>query len=261
MAYRDRGYGINRRGLELDEGRYETDPGGRENRRGGRGYGEDYRGYSRGYNVSNEPNYATEYDEGFTGYGRAIDENYGRRPYGQNRWPSSESDRWETRTRERSAQGPSRSHLRCRDIMTRNVATCHRNTPIQEVARLMRDQDVGAIPVLGDNGKLDGIVTDRDIVVSGLTSDKNEAELRAEDCMSTDLYTANQNERLVEIIREMGDHQVRRVPVVDGRDRLVGIISMADVAIQTNKDAELADALEEISEPPGFFNKLARWFS
>lgn len=145
--------------------------------------------------------------------------------------------------------------------MTRNVTTANRNTPVTEVARLMRDEDVGAIPVIGDNGKLEGIVTDRDLVVKGLTSDKNDAELLAEDCMSTDLYTANQNDRLVEMIREMGDHQVRRIPVTDGRDRLVGIISMADVATQTNKDKELEDALEEISQPSSWFGKLANLFS
>jgi CBS domain-containing protein len=262
MAYRDRGYGINRGGTDPDEGRFETDPGRRATgRRGGRGYGEDYRGYARGYNVSDEPNYRTEYDEGYTGYGRAYDESYGRVPFGQNQWPSSEEDRWETRNRSQYGQRPARSHLRCRDIMTRDLMTVRRDTPIAEVARIMRDKDVGAVPVIGDNGKLDGIVTDRDIVVSGLTADKNEAELKAEDCMSTDLYTANQNDRVVEVIHEMGDHQVRRVPVVDSRDRLVGIISMADVAIQTNKDAELADALEEVSAPSSFFGRLARWFS
>jgi predicted transcriptional regulator len=94
-----------------------------------------------------------------------------------------------------------------------------------------------------------------------LTTDKSDADIRAEDCMTTDLFTANQNDRLVDMIREMGDHQVRRVPVVDGRDRLVGIISMADIATQTNKDRELTEALEDISQPPSFFGRLARLFN
>jgi CBS domain-containing protein len=125
----------------------------------------------------------------------------------------------------------------------------------------MKTEDIGAVLVLDQNGKLEGIVTDRDIVVRGLTSDKNEAELVAADCMSTDLYTANQNERLVEVIEEMGDHQVRRIPVVDGRNRLVGIISMADIALHTDKDRELAEALEDVSRPPSFLGRLANMFN
>jgi CBS domain-containing protein len=89
---------------------------------------------------------------------------------------------------------------------------------------------------------------------------KEEGELRADDCLSTDLYTAHPNDRLVEVIHEMGDHQVRRVPVVDSRDRF-GIISMADVALETNKDAELAEAFEEISQPGSWLGRLGRFLS
>lgn len=257
MEFRDR-RNWSDRDLDLDEGRFETESTRPSSRRGGRGYGEDYRGYSRGYNMNREPNYQTEYDRGRTERNRQGYANYGRAPLGTNRWGSSEAERWETRN---YGQGPSRSHLRVRDVMTRNVTTARRDTPATEVARLMRDEDVGAIPIIDDDGKLAGIVTDRDLVVKGLTSDKNDPELRAEDCMSGDLYTANQNDRLVEMIREMGDHQVRRILVVDGRDRLVGIISMADVATQTNKDNELEDALEEISQPSSWFGRLANMFS
>jgi CBS domain-containing protein len=154
-------------------------------------------------------------------------------------------------------QGANRSHLRCRDIMTRNVTICRTNTPIGEIARLMCSEDVGSLPVLNGEGKLEGIVTDRDIVVKGLTSSKTDAELLAEDCMSNDIYTANQNDRIVDVIREMGDHQVRRIPVVDSRERLVGIIAMADIATQTNRDRELGDVLQEISKPSSWFGRLA----
>ena len=225
-------------------------------RAGRRGYGDDYRGYTRGYNVSREPNYATEQDRGNRGWGAGADTNYGR---GEG-FRSYNEGRRSTR-RNFYGQGTQRSHLKCRDIMTRNVTTCNRDTPIFDVARIMRDEDIGSLPVIGPNGKLEGIVTDRDLVVGGLTSEKSEAELRAEDCMTDDLFTANQNDRLVDVINDMGDHQVRRVPVVDGRDRLVGIIAMADIAVQTNKDAELEEALEDISKPPSFLDKVANWFN
>ena len=225
-------------------------------RSGRRGYGEDYRGYTRGYNMSREPNYRTEPERSTTRWGTVADENYGR---GRG-FRSYDEGRRETR-RSYYGQGPQRSHLRCRDIMTRNVTTCRLDTPIFEVARIMRDEDIGSLPVLDQNGKLEGIVTDRDLVVGGLTSEKSETELRAEDCMTDDLFTANQNDRLVDVINDMGDHQVRRVPVVDGRERLVGIIAMADIAIQTNKDAELEEALEDISKPPSFLDRVANWFN
>jgi CBS domain-containing protein len=249
MAYRDRSTSPARNDWERDD---------RDRNRSERGYGEDYRGYTRGYNINREPNYRTETNEGYTGYGRRYDENYGRGP--SNSWSPSNTDRYET-TRGFTQAGPQRSHLRCRDIMTRNVASCRRDTPVSEVARLMRDQDAGALPVLDENGKLAGIVTDRDLVVRGLTADKPEAELRAEDCMSDDVYTANQNDRVVEVINEMGDHQIRRIPVVDSRDRLVGIISTADIALQTSKDRELADALENISQPSSWLGRLAHLFN
>jgi CBS domain-containing protein len=144
--------------------------------------------------------------------------------------------------------------------MTREVTTCNRETSIYDVARRMRDEDVGALPIVNETGKLEGIVTDRDLVVSGLTSKKPDSQLKAEDCMSDDLFTANQNDRVVDVIREMGDHKVRRFPVVDSRNRLVGIISMADVSVHTDKDLELADALEEISQPPSWFSRLTSFF-
>lgn len=254
MGYRDRSVDVNQRDLDADDQRYRE-----SNRRFGRGYGDDYRGYSRGYNVGREPNYRTERDEGYTGWGTQSDANYGRGYSPSNRWPSSEADRWETRN-EYYNQGAQRSHLRCRDIMTRNVTTCQPDTGIVEVARIMRDDDVGAVPVISNGGKLEGIITDRDIIVSGLTSDKNDAELRAGDCMSTDLYTANQNDRLVDVINEMGDHKIRRIPVVDSRERLVGIISMADIATDTNKDLELASALKDVSQPASWLTRLANLF-
>jgi len=159
-----------------------------------------------------------------------------------------------------SHQGAKRSHLKCRDIMTRNVTTCSKNTHISTIAQLMRKEDIGAIPVLNEEGRLEGIVTDRDLVVEALTKNKADSELKAEDCMSTDLYTAWQNDRLVDVINQMGDHQIRRVPVVDSRNRLVGIISIADVATQTRKDRELESALQEISKPSSWLGRLAYFF-
>lgn len=269
MSYKDRSYDARRGEDDFEEPRHRS-----SGRRYDRGYGDDDRGYSRGYNTNQESNYRTEQDENYRGRGPR---NYGNNPrnYGNdtrsyennmrtysplNHWATEEAEQVEL-NRGFYGSGPQRSHLRCRDIMTRNVTTCRRDTPIAQVARIMRDEDIGAVPVIAGDGKLEGIITDRDIIVSGLNSDKNDAELQAEDCMSTDLFTANQNDRIVEVINEMGDHKVRRVPVVDSRDRLVGIISMADIAIETNKDMELAGALKNVSQPPSWLGRLAGLFN
>ncbi len=175
-------------------------------------------------------------------------------------------------------RGASRSHVRCRDIMTRDVTVATRETPIVEVARMMRDEDTGVIPVVerlpsltdvGEQrpnvnrvqshvlggGKLVGLITDRDIAVRAVAEGKDSAT-RAEEIMTTDIHTAQPNDRVIDAIRKMGDKQVRRIPVVDRENNLRGIISMADVALETEEDRELAEALEEISSGASFWNRI-----
>ena len=176
-------------------------------------------------------------------------------------------------------RGASRSHVRCRDSMTRDVTGATRDTTLQEVAAMMRDEDTGVIPVVeragaqttegegGEggrssdtrrhgNGKLAGLITDRDIAIRAVAEGKDTRTARAEEVMTTDIHSAQPNDRVIEVIRKMGDKQVRRIPVVDGSENLLGIISMADVALETEEDRELADALEEISSGSSFWSKI-----
>jgi len=101
-----------------------------------------------------------------------------------------------------------------------------------------------------------GLITDRDIVIRAVSEGKDCGASRAEDIMSTDIHTASPNDRVVDVIRKMGNKQVRRIPVVNDNGYLVGMISMADVAIETPEDRELSDALEEISKGSSFWNRL-----
>jgi len=171
-----------------------------------------------------------------------------------------------------------RSRLRCRDIMTRELVVATRDTTVVEVARMMKQEDVGVIPVVeydapagnGRNddsarnyqdrnyarGRLTGLITDRDIVVRCVADNKDCASVRSEDVMSVDIYTAKPNDRVVDVIRKMGDKQVRRIPVCNDNGYLVGMISMADVAIETRQDRELSEALEEISKGSSFWNRI-----
>ena len=182
------------------------------------------------------------------------------------------------RWRDREQYSADRSRLRCRDIMTRDLAVATRDTTLVEVSRMMKQEDVGVIPVVeydipagngrsenpdrnyeGRNyarGKLIGLITDRDIVVRAVADNKDAASMRAEDIMSVDIYTAKPNDRVVDVIQKMGDKQVRRIPVVNDNGYLAGMISMADVALETRQDRELAEAIEDISKGSSFWNRL-----
>jgi CBS domain-containing protein len=161
--------------------------------------------------------------------------------------------------------------------MTRDVTVATRETTLQEVAAMMRDEDTGVIPVVEiqnaqatedtggngrsetrtkGNGRLVGLITDRDIVVRALAEGKDARTTHVEEVMTTDIHSAQPNDRVIETIRKMGDKQVRRIPVVDDQNNLRGIISMADVALETEEDRELADALEEISSGASFWSKI-----
>ena len=145
------------------------------------------------------------------------------------------------------------SRMRCRDIMTTNVRTASPGMTLQEVAVMMRDGDMGAVPVV-DNGKLTGIVTDRDIVVRCI-AEGMEASATVADAMTNELFTVSPDDFVFEAIRLMGDKQVRRMPVVGPDGELAGIIAMADVALETEDELEIAETLEEISTGAGFWKK------
>ena len=145
------------------------------------------------------------------------------------------------------------SRTRCREIMTKNVRTATREMSLREIAAIMRDGDMGAVPVV-DDGKLIGIVTDRDIVVRCI-ADGREADAAINEAMTSELFTVAPDDFVFEAIRLMGDKQVRRVPVVDENGQLAGIIAMADIALETEDEREIAETLEEISSGAGFWSR------
>lgn len=194
----------------------------------------------------------------------------------QDRWREESSGPYGQR---RTGYGPERSRLRCRDIMTRDLAVATRETPLREVAVMMKQEDTGVIPVVDyqgtagngktiapdeanyeqrtyGRGKLLGLITDRDIVIRAVADNKDAGGTRSEEIMTTSIHTARPNDRVVDVIRKMGDKQVRRIPVVGEDNRLIGMISMADVAVETEADQELADAIEEISKGSSFWKQI-----
>ncbi|MGZ6140886.1 MAG: CBS domain-containing protein, partial [Myxococcaceae bacterium] len=145
-----------------------------------------------------------------------------------------------------------REPLSARDVMTRKPKTVTRQTSIREAALVMRDENCGVVPVVDSAGRLEGILTDRDIVVRGLI---DEGTLRRiEDVMTDDVSAVTEDEPLTSVLDLMGRKQIRRVPVVDRDDRLLGIISMADIANRADYDEDLQDAFERISSRRSFWS-------
>ena len=137
--------------------------------------------------------------------------------------------------------------------MSSDVLTATPETPLSEVARMMRDGDMGSVPVVA-GGKLVGIVTDRDIVVRSI-ADGRDVSSAVGEAMTREIFSVRPDDFVFEAIRLMGDKQVRRVPVVDADGRLAGIIAFADIALETEDEREIAETMEEISSGSGFWNK------
>ena len=145
------------------------------------------------------------------------------------------------------------SRMRCSEIMTRDVRTATREMTLRDVAVMMRDGDMGSVPVVED-GRLVGIVTDRDIVVR-CVAEGRDTSTPVSEAMTTEIFSIKPDDFAFEAVRLMGDKQVRRVAVVSVDGQLAGIISMADVALETEDELEIAETLEEISSGSAFWSK------
>ena len=137
--------------------------------------------------------------------------------------------------------------MKVREIMTESVRTVGPETRIAEVARLMRDEDIGSVPV-AENDRLIGMVTDRDIVVRGLADGGSRESLCARDVMSPKILYCHDDENVEDVLKNMGDQQVRRLPVLDAAKRLVGFVSIGDLSGEV-KATKTGEALKEISKP------------
>jgi CBS domain-containing protein len=131
-----------------------------------------------------------------------------------------------------------------RNVMTQNPTSCDPSTTAVEAAKVMASEDVGSVPVVKD-GRLVGLVTDRDLVVRVLAEGRDPNSTTLGEIASSDLETVSPDDDLDTVLRKMASSQVRRLPVVEG-DQLVGIVAQADVARQGD-DSETGQVVEEIS--------------
>jgi CBS domain-containing protein len=135
------------------------------------------------------------------------------------------------------------------DVMTRGVRTMAPSDTVVEAAQAMDELNVGVIPVC-EGSKLVGMVTDRDIVVRGVAQESDTRTLKLADVMSTNVRCAKEDDDIDDVLTEMANTQIRRMPVVDGRQRLVGIVTLGDIAAKDLGDEdEVAVSLGDISSP------------
>lgn len=135
-----------------------------------------------------------------------------------------------------------------REVMTDNPRCVTPETPVSEAAELMASEDVGSLPIL-EGDKLTGVVTDRDIVIRAVAKKKDPQGMPVRDVASRNLVTVRPDDDLSEALKLMASNQVRRLPVVDEEDRLVGVVAQADVA-REGKEKDVGQMLAGISETP-----------
>jgi CBS domain-containing protein len=135
------------------------------------------------------------------------------------------------------------------DCMTRDVTIVTPNDTIQQAARIMGQIDAGILPV-GENDRLVGMITDRDIAVRAVGEGKDPAQTRVRDVMTTEVRYVYEDDVVADAADTMAELQIRRLPVINREKRLVGIISLADIA-REHEPRETGEALQGISRPGG----------
>jgi CBS domain-containing protein len=139
---------------------------------------------------------------------------------------------------------------KCSELMTKNPVVAVASDTVEKVARLMKAEDIGPVPIVQDKSskKLIGIVTDRDLALKVVAEGRDPRSTRVEEVMTRDPVACREGDDLKKALDAMSKHQVRRIPVVDNNNEIVGIIAQADVA--THEDAKTTGkVVEDISKP------------
>jgi CBS domain-containing protein len=145
--------------------------------------------------------------------------------------------------------------MKVKELMTTDVKRCSPDTNLAAAAKIMWEGDCGAVPVTDENDRVIGIITDRDICIAAATRPRTEGEIPAKELISNELYTCTPDDEVRAALGTMKARKVRRLPVVDRAGRLVGIVSIHDIAVQSrSKGADVApdsvlDAFIAITAP------------
>jgi len=138
----------------------------------------------------------------------------------------------------------------CSDVMTRNPACAHPEDSVTTVARLMKEKDIGPVPIVQDkiSKKLLGIVTDRDLALKVVAAGRDPNTTTVREVMTTEVVTCREDDRIEKALDAMSRNQLRRILVVDDDEMLVGIIAQADVATRMDEPEKTGEVVKEISE-------------
>ncbi len=152
--------------------------------------------------------------------------------------------------------------MRVEQLMSRNIHTCEARADLNRVAQLMWEHDCGCIPIVTEENKLIGVITDRDVAMAAYTQGKPLAEIRACDVMATPVHTCQPTDDVSIAQRRMRDHQLRRLPITDATHTLIGLLSLNDLALEASRErgpglrpqvraADVAETLAVISRHRG----------
>ena len=144
--------------------------------------------------------------------------------------------------------------MKAQDIMSKNPATVTPGTRARQAAKVMKDEDVGVVPVVEESGgakRLVGVLTDRDLAIRLVAEGKDPDAVEVRELMSANPKTARAADDVSKVLDLMGREQVRRIPIVDDRGSLVGIVAQADVVLEAKDDRKAEDTVEKISKPGG----------
>lgn len=138
--------------------------------------------------------------------------------------------------------------MKVNEFMSKNVVSVAPDTSIIEIARLMKDNNIGSLPVVKEN-KVIGIVTDRDIVLRDIAEGKDIKKVTAKDVMTTGVTTATPEMDIHEAAKIMSEKQVRRLPVVEKNNQIIGMLALGDIAVYSKLEDDAGEALSDISKP------------
>ena len=138
---------------------------------------------------------------------------------------------------------------KCREVMTGNPVCCVPADTVARIAKLMKTENIGSVPICEDRHgkKLLGIVTDRDLALQVVAENRDASSTKVQDVMTREPLTCRADDDLQTALDAMEKHQVRRIPVIDDERRLIGMISQADVAVRSDQPEKTAEVVEEIS--------------
>ena len=141
--------------------------------------------------------------------------------------------------------------MKCEEVMTKNIVCCLPDESVLKAAQLMKNSDIGSVPVVenNENRKLVGIISDRDLAIRVVGEGCDSGTVKVKEVMTKEVITCRAVDDAQRALDLMADNQLRRIPIVDNNNRVIGIIAQADVATRLNQPEKTAEVVKDISEP------------